>query len=106
LEKFDAVGRRRSVEAGMPIDAAGGFPDGTRFADVRGLEKALLGRPELFVSTLTEKLQTYALGRGVEYYDAPATRAIVRGARLQQFRMSSIILGIVKSGPFQMRMSQ
>jgi hypothetical protein len=106
LEKFDAVGRRRTVEAGMAIDAAGGLPDGTRFADVRGLEKALLGRPELFVSTLTEKLQTYALGRGVEYYDAPATRAIVRGARLQQFRMSSIILGIVKSGPFQMRMSQ
>jgi hypothetical protein len=106
MEKFDAVGRRRSVEAGMPIDGAGGLPDGSRFADVRGLETALLERPELFVSTLTEKLQTYALGRGVEYYDAPATRAIVRAARPQKFRMSSIILGIVKSGPFQMRMSQ
>jgi uncharacterized protein DUF1592/uncharacterized protein DUF1588/uncharacterized protein DUF1587/uncharacterized protein DUF1595/uncharacterized protein DUF1585/cbb3-type cytochrome c oxidase subunit III len=106
LEKFDAVGRRRTAEAGMPIDASGGLPDGSRFGDVDGLETALLRRPELFVGTFAEKLETYALGRGVEYYDAPATRAIVRGARSQNFRMSSIILGVVKSQPFQMRKSR
>ncbi len=106
LEKFDAIGRRRSVEAGMAIDASGGLPDGNKFADVNGLEAALLRRPELFVGTFAEKLQTYALGRGVEYYDAPAIRTIVRDARAQNFRISSIILGIVKSKPFQMRASR
>jgi mono/diheme cytochrome c family protein len=104
LEKFDAVGRRRAAEGGIPIDASGGLPDGSTFADVEGLEAALLRRPELFVGALTEKLLTYALGRGVEYYDAPAVRKIVREARPQDERMSSIILGIVKSQPFQMRM--
>ena len=106
LEKFDAIGRRRSVEGGRPIDASGGFPDGSTFADVDGLEAALLRRPELFISAFTEKLQTYALGRGVEYYDAPAIRTIVRDARAQNYRISSIILGIVKSQPFQMRKSR
>ena len=96
LEKFDAVGRRRSFEDGAPVDASGGLPD----------EAAVLRRPELFVGTLTEKLLTYASGRGVEYYDAPAIRAIVRDARSQNFRMSSIILGIVNSKPFQMRTSR
>jgi mono/diheme cytochrome c family protein len=103
LEKFDAVGRRRSVEDNAPIDASGGLPDGSQFADVDGLEAALLRRPELFAGALTEKLMTYALGRGVEYYDAPAVRAIVRDARAKNFRMSSIILGVVNSRPFQMR---
>ncbi|MFL6280077.1 MAG: DUF1592 domain-containing protein [Vicinamibacterales bacterium] len=106
LEKYDAVGRRRTVEAGSVIDASGGLPDGSKFGDVNGLESALLRRPELFVGTLTEKLMTYALGRGVEYYDGPATRAIVRDARAQNFRMSSIILGVVTSQPFQMRKSR
>ncbi len=106
LEKYDAVGRRRSAEAGVPIDASGGFPDGSRFADVQGLERALLRRPELFVGAVAEKLMTYALGRGVEYYDAPAIRAIVRDTRAQNFRLSSIILGVVKSQPFQMRKSR
>jgi hypothetical protein len=106
LEKFDAVGRRRTVDGGTSIDASGGLPDGNRFADVNGLETALLRRPELFVGTFAEKLQTYALGRGVEYYDAPAIRAIVRESRSQNFRMSSIILGVVKSQPFQMRKSR
>jgi hypothetical protein len=106
LEKFDAVGRRRALEGGTPIDASGGLPDGSRFADVQGLEAALLRRPELFVGTFAEKLLTYALGRGVEYYDAPATRAIVRETRPQNFRISSIILGVVKSQPFQMRESR
>jgi hypothetical protein len=106
LERYDAVGRRRTVEDGRPIDASGGLPDGSRFADVQGLEAALLRRPELFVGTFAEKLMTYALGRGVEYYDAPATRAIVRDARRQDFRMSSIVLGVVKSPSFQMRKSK
>jgi hypothetical protein len=106
LEKFDAIGRRRTVEEGTPIDASGALPDGSQFADVQGLEQALLKHPEVFVGTLAEKLLTYASGRGVEYYDAPAIRAIVRDARRQDFRLSSIVLGIVKSTPFQMRMSR
>ncbi len=92
LEKFDAVGRWRTVEDGVPIDASGGFPDGSTFVDVDGLEAALLRRPELFVGTFTEKLLTYASGRGVEYYDAPAVRTIVRDARagrLPRLRRSS-----------------
>jgi len=106
LEMFDAVGRRRAAEGGMAIDASGGLPDGSKFGDVDGLETALLRRPELFVGALTEKLLTYALGRGIEYYDAPAIRAIVREAPAQDFRMSSIVLGVVKSQPFQMRKSR
>ena len=106
LEKFDAVGRRRSAESGVAIDASGGFPDGSRFSDVQGLEAALLRRPELFVGTVAEKLLTYASGRGLEYYDAPAIRTIVRDARAKNFRMSSIILGVVQSQPFQMRASR
>jgi mono/diheme cytochrome c family protein len=106
MEKFDAVGRRRIDEEGVPIDASGGLPDGSQFADVPGLEKALLNRPEIFVGTFAEKLLTYGLGRGVEYYDAPAIRTIVREAKPQDYRVSSLILGIVKSAPFQMRMSR
>ena len=106
LEKFDAVGRRRNVENGVPIDASGGFPDGSRFVDVDGLEAALLRRPELFVSAFAEKLLTYASGRGVEYYDAPAIRTVVKDARAQDFHISSIVLGVVRSKPFQMRMSR
>jgi len=106
LERFDAIGRRRSVDGGVPIDASGGLPDGSEFADVRGLEQALLNRPEIFVGTLAEKLFTYASGRGVEYYDAPAIRAIVRDARANNFRISSLILGIVKSPAFLMRASR
>jgi len=105
LERFDAIGRRRMAEEGAPIDASGGLPDGSQFVDVQGLEQALLKHPDVFVSTLTEKLLTYATARGVEYYDAPAIRAIVRDARRQDYRLSSIVLGIVKSTPFQMRMS-
>jgi hypothetical protein len=106
LEKFDAVGRRRALEDGAPIDASGGLPDGSQFADVDGLERALLARPELFVETVAEKLLIYASGRGAEHYDAPAIRTIVREARAQDFRLSSVILGIVRSKPFQMRASR
>jgi hypothetical protein len=106
LEKFDAVGRRRQLEDGAPIDASGGLPDGSRFEDVSGLEAALLRRPELFVGTVAEKLLTYALGRGVEYYDAPAIRTIVRNARTEDYRLAAIVLGVVNSQPFQMRTSR
>ena len=105
LENFDAVGRWRTVEEGQPIDVTGGLPDGSKFTGVSGLERGLLHRPELFVGTLTEKLLTFALGRGVEYYDAPAVRKIVRQAKGDDFRFTSISLGIVNSTPFIMRNS-
>ena len=105
LENFDAVGRWRTVEEGQPIDASGGLPDGSKFIGVTGLERGLLHRPELFIGTLTEKLLTFALGRGIEYYDAPAIRKIVRQAKTDDFRFTSIILGIVNSTPFTMRNS-
>jgi hypothetical protein len=103
LENFDAIGRWRTLEDGLPIDATGGLPDGSKFAGVAGLEAGLLKRPDIFVSTLTEKLLTFALGRGVESYDAPAVRKIVRDAQSNDYRFSSIILGIVNSTPFTMR---
>jgi hypothetical protein len=104
MENFDAIGRWRTrTEAGTPVDASGGLPGGTSFEGVAGLRKAILSRPELFATTFTEKLLTYGLGRGLEYYDAPAVRAIVRNARDQNYRFSSIVLGVVKSAPFQMR---
>jgi hypothetical protein len=106
LENFDAVGRWRGTEAGQPIDASGGLPDGSEFVGASGLERALLDRPELLVRTLTEKLMTFALGRGVEYYDAPAIRKIVATARDDDYRFSQLILGIVRSTSFQMRSSQ
>jgi hypothetical protein len=106
LEKYDAVGRRRLAEGGTPIDVSGSLPDGQKFGDVNGLEAALLRRPELFVGAFAEKLLTYALGRGVEHYDASAVRAIVREASAQDYRSSTIILGVVNSQPFQMRNSR
>lgn len=105
LENFDAVGRWRDIEEGKPIDASAGLPDGSRFTGVAGLEQGLLDRPELFVGTMSEKLLTYALGRGVEHYDAPAIRTIVRDAEADRYRFSSLILGVVKSHAFQMRTS-
>jgi hypothetical protein len=106
LENFDAVGRWRESEEGRSVDASGGFVDGSEFVGVEGLEGALVNRPELFVRTLTEKLMTYALGRGVEYYDAPAVRAIVADGRSHDYRFSQLVIGIVQSTPFRMRMSQ
>jgi hypothetical protein len=103
LENFDAIGRWRTVEDGLPIDSTGGLPDGTEFDGIAGLEDGLLKRPDLFVNTLTEKLLTFALGRGVETYDAPAVRKIVRDAKANDYRFSSIVVGIVNSTPFTMR---
>jgi Protein of unknown function (DUF1592)/Protein of unknown function (DUF1588)/Protein of unknown function (DUF1585)/Protein of unknown function (DUF1587)/Protein of unknown function (DUF1595) len=107
LENFDAIGRWRiRTESGGDVDASGGLPDGSTFTGMSGLRSALLRKPELFVGTLTEKLMTYALGRGLEYYDAPSVREIVHNARAQDHRFSSLVLGIVSSDPFMMRMSQ
>lgn len=106
LEQFDAVGRWRTMEEGKPVDAAGGLPDGSEFDGVAGLEKALMQRPELFVRTLTEKLFVFALGRAPEESDAPAIRKIVRDARANDYRFSSLIIGITTSEPFQMRRTE
>ena len=106
LENFDAVGRWRDVEAGTPVDASGGLPDGSQFDGVEGLEQGLLARPEVFVGTMVEKLLIYALGRGAEPGDAPAIRRILRDAKVDNYRFSSLIIGITNSTPFRMRMSQ
>ena len=106
LENFDALGRWRDYEDGLEVDVAGGLPGAGESAQgVAGLEQALLARPELFVGTLTRKLLTFALGRGVEYYDAPAVRKILRDAKPRGYRFSDLVLGIVKSVPFGMRSS-
>jgi hypothetical protein len=106
LENFDAVGRWRENEGDSgAIDVSGALPGIGNVNGVAGLEEALLQRPELFAATLTEKLLTFALGRGVEYYDAPAVRKILREAEPGGYHFSSLILGIVHSAPFQMRRS-
>jgi hypothetical protein len=103
LENFDAVGRWRTLgESSTSIDASGVFPDGSKFQGAAGLKQMLL-RSERFVPTVTEKLLTYALGRGLEHYDAPAVRTIVRNAARDDYRFSSLITGIVQSAPFTMR---
>ena len=106
LENFDAIGGWRATEAGSPIDASGALPDGTQFEGASGLRSILLERREEFVMNVTEKLLTYAMGRGVEYYDAPAIRTIMRESAPSDYRWSSLIMGIVKSTPFQMRRSE
>jgi mono/diheme cytochrome c family protein len=103
LENYDAVGRWRVRDGGAPIDASGTLFDGTDFNGVAGLQKAILNHPELFVTTMSEKMLTFATGRGVEYYDAAAIRKIARDAKAQEYRFSSIVVGIVNSMPFRMR---
>jgi hypothetical protein len=105
LENFDAIGEWRSKDlyAGTPIDASGKLVDGTAVNGPADVRNALMRHPEQFVRTLTEKLMTYALGRSVEYYDMPTVRAIVRDAARDNYRFSSIVMGIVRSPAFQMR---
>ncbi len=103
LENFDAVGRWREYEGGAVIDVSGGLPDGSVFAGVEKLEHGLLERPELFVRALSEKMLIFALGRGVEAHDAPAVRQIVKEVEANDYKFSSLVLGIAKSVPFQMR---
>ncbi|MCY4509467.1 MAG: DUF1592 domain-containing protein, partial [Acidobacteria bacterium] len=106
LENYDGIGAWRTTEEGAPIDVSSTLPDGSRFAGPAGLRDILLGAEERFVETVTEKLLTYALGRGVEYFDGPAVRGIARGAAADDYRWSSMILGVVESTPFQMRRSR
>jgi hypothetical protein len=103
MENFDAVGAWRTREAGQPIDATGQLSDGTKVDGVVTLRNALVSRPELFAGTMTEKLMIYALGRGLDYRDMPAVRAILRDASPMNYRFSTLILGVIRSTPFQMR---
>jgi hypothetical protein len=107
MENFDGIGAWRTTDAGDPIDPSGVLPDGTPFVGPAELQRVLIeSRSTEFVATATERLLTYALGRGVEAYDAPAIRSIMREAAPDNYRWSSLILGIVKSTPFQMRRSR
>jgi len=107
LENFDAVGAWRTRDGGSPVDASAVLADGTTsFDGPAGLRRVLLDRSEQFVETVTEKLLTYALGRGIEHYDRPVIRAITRAAAEDDYRWSSLILGIVESTPFRMRRSE
>ena len=107
LEHFDAIGKWRAAgEAGTAIDARGVFPDGTEFDGLAGLKTVLLSEHEQFVQTVAEKLTTYALGRGVQYYDMPAVRRIIGQAAADDYTWSSLVLGIVRSTPFQMRRTE
>ena len=113
LENFDATGKWRTVESTgpadksrNPIDASGQLSDGTKFDGARGLRQVLLEHSDEFVYRMTERLLTYALGRGSEWYDASAIRAAVNGAKKDDYRFSALLMGIVQSAPFQMRMSQ
>jgi hypothetical protein len=106
LENFDAIGKWRTAEGHAPIDASGVLPDGTKFEGPEEFRQALMARSDEFVRASTEKLLTYALGRAVAYYDMPALRAIMREAAPSEYRWSSLVVGIVKSSPFQMRAAQ
>jgi mono/diheme cytochrome c family protein len=107
LENFDAVGAWRSLDDGRTaVDASGALPNGERFEGLVGLRTLLLARRGQFVGTVVERLLAFALGRGIEYYDRPAVRAIVRETASHDYRWGPIILGIVKSTPFQMRRAE
>jgi hypothetical protein len=103
MENFDAVGAWRVSDAGAPIDASGELADGTKVDGIVALRNALVSRPELFATTFTEKLLTYALGRGLGYRDMPAVRAVVRDAARNNYRFSAFISGVTHSAPFRMR---
>ena len=103
LENFDAIGGWRTMDGVTEIDPSGAFPSGAKFDGPAEFRERLLAQPAQFVGTVTEKLMIYALGRGVEYYDLPVVRQIVRDAAQSDYKWSSVILGIAKSLPFQMR---
>ena len=103
LENFDAVGAWRTQDSGLPIDASGKLADGTDVNGVVSLRNAILARPEIFAGTVTEKLMIYALGRGLQPSDMPEVRRIVRESAPDDYRLNSLIMGVVRSVPFQMR---
>ena len=106
LENFDLIGEYRDEDGGSPVNARGKLADGTTLDGPASLRKALLDRRGAVASTATEKLLTYALGRRVDYFDMPAVRSVVRDAARQDYRFSSLITGIVKSVPFQMKRAE
>ena len=106
LENFDAIGRWRTTDDGAKIDPSGTMFNGVQVDSPAALRQMLVSLPEIFVGVMTEKLLTYALGRGVEYYDMPAVRKIVHDAGANDYRFSSLILGVVKSTPFEMKTSR
>jgi hypothetical protein len=106
MENFDAVGAWRTDDGGQPVDAAGQLTDGTKIDGVAGLRAALLKRPDVLATTVTEKLLTYALGRGLGPEDMPAVRAIVHQAKGNDYRFGSLIEGVVNSTPFRMRRAE
>ena len=106
LENFDAVGRWRTEEGGATIDASGVLTDGSQVNGIGQLRAALVANPDVVARTLSEKLLTYALGRGLQARDMPAVRRIVRDAARDGYRFSSIVQGIVRSVPFQMRRAE
>ena len=106
LENFDAIGHWRERDNDQPINVSGVLPDGTKIEGVAGLKQALLRHPDEFVSTIVEKLLMYSIGRNVQYYDAPAIRAVVRDAARDDYKFSALVVGVMKSAPFQMRQAQ
>ncbi len=103
MENFDAVGKWRERDAGLLLIRSGVFPDGSKFDGVAGLKKTLLRHPDEFVGTVAEKLLMYAIGRNVQFFDAPAVRMIVRGSARSNYTFGSLVAEVVKSTPFQMR---
>jgi hypothetical protein len=106
MENFDATGQWRKTDDGAPIDPSGVLFNGAKISGPADLRQMLVSRPETFVGVMTEKLLTYALGRGLTYADMPAVRGIVKEAGSRQFRFSELVLGIVQSPPFQMKIKK
>ena len=105
LENFDAIGRWRTTDEGVKIDASGQLVDGTPIDGPSSLRKAMLGRSDAFVGSMTEKLLMYGMGREIKYYDMPVVRIVMRDAARNRYRFSDLVMGIVKSAPFQMKTS-
>jgi hypothetical protein len=103
LENFDAIGQWRTTDAGAPINASGVLLDGTKVDGPVALRRALVAQKEQFVRAVADRMLTYAIGRGLDYYDAPAIRGIVQAAAADNYRWSSTILALVNSAPFRMR---
>jgi hypothetical protein len=102
LENYSAIGKWRTAESGKPIDVSGNFPDGTKFSSPGEFKQVLMSRQDDFAKTVLTKLMTYAMGRGVEAYDMPTIRAILRNSSSSNYKWSNVIMGIVTSTPFQM----
>jgi len=106
MENFDAVGKWRDADGGRPLDTSGVFPDGTSFDGVAGLKQVLVKQSDQFVNTVAERLLMYAIGRNLQYYDQPSVRELVRQASGSSYTLPSLVVGVVKSRPFQMRAAE